>query len=116
MVRYKVICKVRYIHSGASQMKATPTAEQYDNYQAAYDYFNAELFGGRLKPCLLNIARGRKFRGFFWAERFTHSRRQKAIAHEIAMNPDHFDRPLEDIFSTLVHEMCHQWQQDFGHP
>jgi len=39
-----------------------------------------------------------------------------STTHEIALNPDVLDRPLIETFSTLVHEMVHQWQQDFGHP
>ncbi|MBT9598405.1 MAG: SprT-like domain-containing protein [Vitreoscilla sp.] len=37
--------------------------------------------------------------------------------HEIALNPATFsDRSDEEILSTLVHEMCHLWQQCHGRP
>ena len=36
---------------------------------------------------------------------------------EIALNPAHFQgRTTEEILSTLVHEMVHQWQAWFGKP
>jgi predicted SprT family Zn-dependent metalloprotease len=35
--------------------------------------------------------------------------------HELALNPDEFiGRTDEMILSTLVHEMCHVWQQTYG--
>ena len=36
--------------------------------------------------------------------------------HEISINPDHLNRGDEVWHSTLVHEMCHQWQAEFGKP
>jgi predicted SprT family Zn-dependent metalloprotease len=93
----------------------TPTLEQFRAYQAAYDYFNAALFGGELKPCLLNF-RGRHKRnmGLFWPKRW--GRLDGSVTHEIALNPDVLLRPLVQTMATLVHEMCHQWQQDHGRP
>src|SRR5262249_32476554 len=52
---------------------------------------------------------------YFSAERFV-GRTDQAAAHELALNPDHFGRTDEDILSTLVHEMCHVWQQTHGTP
>lgn len=38
-------------------------------------------------------------------------------ADEIALNPEHFGtRSIEDVLSTLVHEMVHLWQHHFGKP
>lgn len=85
----------------------TPTLEQFRAYQAAYDYFNAALFGGELKPCLLNF-RGRHNRnlGLFWPKRW--GRLDGTVTHEIALNPDVLLRPLVETMATLVHEMCYQ--------
>ena len=37
-------------------------------------------------------------------------------AHEISLNPELLKRPLDDVMSTLVHEMVHLWQQEYGTP
>jgi predicted SprT family Zn-dependent metalloprotease len=36
--------------------------------------------------------------------------------HEISLNPHYLDRPDIEWHATLVHEMVHLWQQDFGKP
>jgi predicted SprT family Zn-dependent metalloprotease len=93
----------------------TPTQEQFNCYQSAYDYFNESLFAGKLKPCLLNFrGKSRKNMGLFWPNKWTRSDGSKT--HEISLNPEVLLRPLKDTFSTLVHEMCHQQQQEFGKP
>jgi len=96
-------------------MKKTPTLEQFSAFQAAYDYFNRTLFQGKLKPCLLNF-RGKHKRnmGLFWPKKWV--RADGGVTHEIALNPEVLLRPLMETFATLVHEMVHQWQQDFGTP
>jgi hypothetical protein len=36
---------------------------------------------------------------------------------EMALNPSHFrTRTIEDVLSTLVHEMAHLWQHHYGKP
>lgn len=90
-----------------------PTTEQFLNYQKAYDYFNEYLFGGELKPCLLNFSRKNKVYGFFARERWFNEENNE-YTHEISLNPDILDRPLDHTFATLVHEMCHQWHYDYG--
>jgi predicted SprT family Zn-dependent metalloprotease len=35
---------------------------------------------------------------------------------EINLNPKYLDRQYVEWHSTLVHEMCHLWQEDYGHP
>lgn len=92
-------------------MKPPPTLEQFAKYQAAWEFFNKSLFGGKLRPCLLNFSRHRGSYGFFTPNRWTKASKQ---VHEISLNPDRLDRTLEEVFSTLAHEMCHQWQFDFG--
>ncbi|MCS3273396.1 SprT-like domain-containing protein (plasmid) [Bacteroides fragilis] len=49
-------------------------------------------------------------------ERWKGENVEKKIIHEISINPDFMDRPDKDWHSTLVHEMCHLWQEDFGKP
>lgn len=94
-------------------MKNAITKEQYDAFQKAYDFFNKELFAASLPPVLVTLQRHAKAYGFFSPERFI-GRGDKAAAHELALNPDHFGRTDEQILSTLVHEMVHVWQQTHG--
>lgn len=89
-----------------------PTTEQFSAYQAAFDYFNRVLFAGELRPVILNFSRKAKSLGFFAPIRWG---KLDAIRHEISLNPMYLAyRPMRDTMSTLVHEMAHLWQQDFG--
>lgn len=80
----------------------------------AYDLMNQEFWGGELPDCLVTLQRSRGARGYFATERFQDS--AGATVHEISLNPEHFDRDLRDITSTLLHEMVHLWQQENGKP
>lgn len=98
--------------------KTKPTLEQFKKYQAAYDYFNRMLFGGKLNPCLLVFHESKKkkdgiMQGYFWAHQWT---KGKDICHEISLNRNTLTRGFKLVFGTLVHEMAHQWQQDHGKP
>lgn len=96
-------------------MEHTITQAQYQAFQRAYDFFNAELFAGTLPNVLVTLQRQAKAYGYFSPERFI-GRAAEEAAHELAMNPDHFGRGDEEILSTLVHEMCHVWQNTNGTP
>lgn len=93
--------------------KQSPTPEQFDRYQKAWDYFNEALFDGQLEPCLLNFSTHRGSYGYFCPRRWKKGDQE---THEISLNPNTLGRPLEDTMSTLVHEMVHQWQDDNGSP
>lgn len=101
------------IVSYETKMKDTITQAEYRTFQQAYDFFNAELFGGSLPHVLVTLQRHAKAYGYFSPERFV-GRAEKEAAHELAMNPDHFGRTDELILSTLVHEMVHVWQKAHG--
>lgn len=91
--------------------KTVPT-QQYNNLQAAYDYFNEKLFDGTLANCLLTFGRDvKKCRGYFHSEQWENGDKK---CHTISLTPSHLNRPLDAVLSTLVHEMVHLWQQDFG--
>jgi len=96
---------------------ATPTQEAYAELQAAYDFYNGELFGGSLPPCLITLQRkGKKVMGYYSATRFAH-RSEERHTDEIAMNPLHFKtKNVVEVLQTLAHEMCHLWQQHCGTP
>src|SRR5262249_19532103 len=105
-IRQEIVCIVRYNNRRMPMLK-TPTKTAYENFDAAYDYFNKQLFGSRLPPCLITVRPHRGAFGYFSSERFG-SRDGKEIHDEIALNIKTFQQrsPLE-ILSTLVHEMVH---------
>ncbi len=78
--------------------------------------FNAELFGGKLPPCLITMQRHKGAYGYFSSERFASASDPEEVTDEIALNPVHFaTRTPTDVLSTLAHEMVHLWQDHFGH-
>lgn len=82
---------------------------------SAFVYFNHCLFDGKLPPCAIVLHRHKRSLGYFWHDRF--ASKTGETADEIAINPDHLlGRTPEEIVSTLVHEMCHCYQQHFGTP
>ena len=92
----------------------TPTAETYNGLQAAFDHFNKELFGERLPPVMFTLTRRTGAFGYFHAEQFKH--RDGDATHEIALNPNTMDRDIKAVLATLVHEMTHLEQEEFGKP
>ncbi|MDR0639968.1 MAG: SprT-like domain-containing protein [Spirochaetaceae bacterium] len=93
------------------------TTVQFKTLDDLYKYYNGALFGGTLSDCIVNMSRHNHTYGFFSADRWkTGEEGEHKRAHEISLNPDYLDRPFEEWHSTLVHEMVHLWQQDYGHP
>jgi predicted SprT family Zn-dependent metalloprotease len=93
---------------------AMPTREQFAAYEKMFSYFNAKLFHGELPACLLNFSRRTKTHGFFAPSRWE---RGREVRHEISLNPATLkSRKPSDVAGTLVHEMVHLWQQEFGRP
>ena len=97
-------------------MLKQPTPQQAAAYQGMYNHFNAELFGGRLPGVILNFSRHAKSLGFFAPERWGRTKGRQTT-HEISLNPSYMrERGPYVTASTLVHEMVHLWQQEFGNP
>jgi hypothetical protein len=98
-----------------SDLAIEPTKETYDRFQKAYVYFNRALFEGQLPNCLITLQRSKRSYGYFSGERF--GRTDGLVTDEIALNPRYFrEHPVEQVLSTLVHEMTHLWQHHFGKP
>ena len=93
----------------------TPTVETYEGLDRAFNHFNKALFEERLPPVMFTLTRKRNAHGYFWAEQFEH-RADGDRTHEIALNPNTMSRDLVTILSTLVHEMTHLEQQEYGKP
>jgi predicted SprT family Zn-dependent metalloprotease len=107
----KAITKVERTKQGAAI-----TLVEYGKFQEAFDFFNVELFGGRLPHVLVTLQRQANTRGYFGPDKFM-ARTEEATVSELAMNPDHFTgRTDEQILSTLVHEMTHVCQHAYGKP
>lgn len=91
-----------------------PTPENYDALNTAYDYFNKTVFDGALPSCLITFQRKGRTYGYYAPKRFADWEGDNAV-DEIALNPNHFKkRTIEDVLSTLVHEMVHLWHQHLG--
>lgn len=98
--------------------KVTKTTSDF--LSTAFDHFNKELFQGRLPECFISLHRKSRAYGYFWQEAFAERKQDgnngKAV-HEIALNPETFKgRTDKEILSTLVHEMTHLEQAEFGQP
>ena len=48
----------------------TPTEEQFQALNQAYQYFHQQLFGGQLAVCILNFSRKKNTHGFMAPERW----------------------------------------------
>lgn len=88
---------------------------QFAMLDGLYDYYNKSLFNGELKNCMINMSRKRRANGFFISSNWKNTKGEEE-AHEISLNPDYLDRPEIAWHSTLVHEMVHLWQCDYGEP
>ena len=96
-----------------------PTHQTYAELQRGYDFFNERLFaevpGERLPPCVITLQREKSTCGYFSHERF--GNKAGDVTHEIALNPSYFAvTPLVETMATMVHEMCHLWQHEYGSP
>lgn len=100
----------------SNKRPAAITPIEYGGLQAAFDHMNTALFEGALGDVFITYQRHAHSRGHFAANRYA-GRAGDGGRHELALNPDAFvDRTDEQIVSTLVHEMCHEWQLEFGKP
>jgi predicted SprT family Zn-dependent metalloprotease len=86
------------------------TIKAFSELQTAFDYFNKELFDGQLPDCMITLDnKGVNNLGYFSEDRYESV--DGETKDNIAMNPVHLiSRPLMEVFSTLVHEMCHLWE------
>ncbi len=91
----------------------SPTNKTYTSLNAAFNFFNTELFGGELPHCLITLQRHKGALGYCSKNRFKNTSNSEEH-DEIALNPVHLNRPVINVLSTLVHEMVHSWQFNYG--
>ena len=92
-----------------------PTLDFYSYLQSAFDFFNKELFDGKLSPVMFTITRKKRVCGYFRNDAWVTENGQSC--HEIAVNPAYFitASPLE-IYQTIAHEQAHQYIHQYGKP
>lgn len=91
-----------------------PTEKQYQVLQDAFDYFNEALFKDSLPQVMLTLNRERNTFGYYISSIWTDDEGAEKWG-EIALNPDYILKDGDrDVYSTLVHEMCHLWQEYDG--
>ena len=96
-------------------IEKSPTPATYHELQFAYDWFNTQMFNGLLPNCLITLQRKSNAMGYYSPQRWANAKGEKT--DEIALNPAYFaNHSLKELLQTLVHEMCHQWQQHYGKP
>lgn len=92
-----------------------PTTELYQALEKAYEHFNRELFTGQLPEVIFTFQRKSGVMGYFSPERWGNANGE--TRNEIAINPSFLaSSRLIEICQTLVHEMAHCWQYQFGKP
>lgn len=90
------------------------TRQQFNTLEDLFVYYNDKLFVGKLPYCLVNLSRHRQAVGFFIEKNWQSASGE--TKHEISINPDTLGMGDEFWHSTLVHEMVHMWQFEFGKP
>lgn len=92
-----------------------PTSEFYNLFVHLYSFYNRELFGDSLDMPIIVVTRKKNVFGHYSYQRWRDS--SSNAVDEIAVNPLMFNKyPITEICQTIVHEMCHQWQYQYGTP
>jgi len=95
----------------SNALTKTPTKQQFEAFENAYQYFNVVLFQKTLPPVILNLSRKSKAMGFVapfrWRAANTDGTDRKSRLHELSINPEILAMDLIEVYSTLVHEQCH---------
>ena len=96
------------------------TTTQFQTLDDLYAFYNVRLFSASLPECIINLSRRTGSYGFFasylWASFDPERSIPEERFHEISLNPDYLLRPSIEYHATLVHEMVHLWQQEYGNP
>jgi hypothetical protein len=83
-------------------------------FDAAFDFFNQQLFDGLLPAMNIHFSHMTRMTGFYCPGAWLGGE-EEDIA-EIIMNPAVLQLPVHEALSILVHKMCHYWQFGYGSP
>lgn len=85
----------------------------------AYNFLNEKLFYGELKKPVITVQRDERTKTNGWWSvnkvwKWKESADEKAYPeekeeHELNLTASGLNRPVKEIFATLLHEMCHQY-------
>jgi len=97
-------------------MSISPAKAQIKSIEKAYAYFNRVLFFRKLPECVLTLGSpGKKSLGsmlsYSWITDV-----EGEIFHQITLDRRVFAYVPMEVHSTLVHEMVHLWQYEYGTP
>jgi hypothetical protein len=99
----------------AAAVGTAPTVRFYAQLQRAFDHFNQMLFDGRLTPCLITLRSSNRHNGYHHAKRFMNTKGE--WLDELGMHPGFMAlRSVEEVLSTLVHEMVSPLAAARRHP
>lgn len=95
-------------------MTCSPTIETYPELQRVFNFFNEHLFDGKLSAPLFVLESSVRFAGYFSKDKYVSADGTRKT-HQIALNPAAFhESSIKDNLSTILHEMCHQYQSEYG--
>ena len=85
----------------------TKTSRLAGQFEKLYNMLNADFFNGELEPPIITIQSTPRAYGHYtvynaWSVKGEGRR-------EINMGAGTIDRPIENVLATLLHEMCHQY-------
>lgn len=97
----------------------SPSVQIYGELDQAYNFFNREIFDGRLPACMFILDRAKRRYGHFMPEGYELRPKDELEdsqwVDEIGLNAEAMrGRPDFETLSTLVHEQAHLWQKHFG--
>jgi hypothetical protein len=96
--------------------KINPSVEQSESLIQAFDYLNKELFKGILARPMLIFTRNPKILGGYYSAQKWFNPAGDGV-DEIAINANSMIEGDEiELFQVLIHEMSHQWQENYGSP
>jgi hypothetical protein len=89
-------------------MACSISDEQYEALSSLYRSLSDMFFSGTLPEVMFALESRKTCNGYFHADKFIRKDTGDKISF-IALNPDYFSRPFEEVLATLLHEMCHCW-------
>jgi hypothetical protein len=99
------------VASNSSTTDTIPAEIVADLYRHI-DQMREEFFAGRLPEIVLTFdVTDRRRLGHYHLQR-----NRVGVRWAVNLNPVHFARPLYHILATLLHELTHAWQHEYGTP